>query len=461
MKTVIPDEILGSPRMFGIETEFFVIDHQGKIVNRAKEIIDSLKPKLTESEVTKEVGQAMLEHITFPHTSARASFGNFFEDFETVLHEMETKDLGLFCYGTYPGKNDGLPREDRRYKVKENILGKRQFPIATRCIGFHYHSSLPRKSFNEVIKFFFPDIAEDTQVRVINLFNLYVAIDPAVTVLMQSSPYYEGKLYGKDSRAILYRGDPMYGSMTSLYEKHPDFGVLNQYVSDFKQLTTKIKNRTSVWKELLRSQGADLNEFAKKDSAASVLDSSWKPIKISPHGTIEHRGADMNSFSRILGLSTGLKYASKHIQGSSVRVVHSEVGNREPFKEEEGILYIPTYEKVKYLEKASALHGLDDREVYKYAKRFVDFLERNIPKDQHSMLEVFRKSLDEKKTVSDEIIDFVKKRQGDFSHIEQETAQDYALGAFDRMYRDLSKTKRVCQHKSIIPQIEIIWPEFP
>ena len=79
--------------MFGIETEFFVIDNEGKVVNRAKEIIDTLKKKLTESEITKECGQAMLEHITFPHTSARASFGNFFEDFETLLHETERRDL--------------------------------------------------------------------------------------------------------------------------------------------------------------------------------------------------------------------------------------------------------------------------------------------------------------------------------------------------------------------------------
>jgi hypothetical protein len=458
---VLKETIFGSPRMFGIETEFFLIDNEGRITNKAHEIISKLENKFAESSLTKECGQAMLEHITFPHTSAKATFGSFFTDFETLLAELEANDLGIFYFGTYPGKNTGLVNEDRRYKIKEKILGKKQFSAATKCIGFHFHSTLPSKSFNDTIKFFFPDINEKVKLRVLDLFNFYIAMDPAITSLMQSSPYYESHLIGKDSRAMMYRGDPMYTTKASLYEKQPVFGTLNDYAHNFEELTNAIKERTMEWKMLLKNEDASMEDFTKRNALPSMLDSSWKPVKITTHGTIEQRGSDMNYFSRILGLSSALKYVAMHIQKSSVSVVPGDIGDKEPFKEEDGILFIPGFEKIKQLEKASATLGFEDKDVYMYAKKFIDFASTLIPGDERVMLKVFRNSLDEKKTVSDEIISFVKKKQGDYSVIAEETTRDFALRSYDRLYRDIMKTKKICEHGEHelfhLPKIERFW----
>ncbi|MEK6916765.1 MAG: hypothetical protein AABW92_03395, partial [Nanoarchaeota archaeon] len=93
---MLPKDIIGSPRMFGIETEFFVIDKDGKISDRADEIINATLKKFEYSSITKECGKAMIEHITFPHMSAKASFDSFFKDFETLLYELEKKELGIY-----------------------------------------------------------------------------------------------------------------------------------------------------------------------------------------------------------------------------------------------------------------------------------------------------------------------------------------------------------------------------
>jgi hypothetical protein len=207
------------------------------------------------------------------------------------------------------------------------------------------------------------------------------------------------------------------------------------------------------------------NKFAEssitKECGQAMLDSSWKPVKITTHGTIEQRGSDMNYFSRILGLSSALKYIAMHIQKSSVSVVPGDIGDKEPFKEEAGVLFVPSFERVKHLEKVSATRGFEDKEAYMYAKKFVDFALRLIPDDEQTMLRVFRNSLDEKKTVSDDIISYVKRKQGDVSVIDEETARDFALRSYDRLYRDIMKTKKICEHGEHelihLPKIERFW----
>ncbi|NTV23935.1 MAG: hypothetical protein HGA85_06220 [Nanoarchaeota archaeon] len=440
---MIYDQIIGSPRLFGIETEFFVIDSKGSVVDKADEVLSALKGKLTSSSLTKECGSAMLEHITFPHTSVKPSIENLLSDFEHLLIELERMDLGIFNLSTYPGKNKGTARKDRRYAIKENILGKQNFQVANRCIGFHFHYSLPRNSFNPNHRFFFMDISSNSKSRVLDLFNMYIAIDPAVTALMQSSPYYEGKRIGKDSRAIYYRGDHMPGS---LYEMQPEFGVLNEYCTDFDALLHKISERTAKWKYLLKKEGANLSEFAKDDAEISALDSSWKPVKITSHGTIEYRGSDMNSFEKILGLSFALKYTSRHIEKSSVSVLPSEIGTENPFREEDNVLHVPTFDKIKSLEGKSLFSGFESKEALYYSKRFLDYVEKQMPHDERMMLRPFRNAVEEKKTTSDEVIAYVKKRQGESEIIYDDTAKDFALMSHDRIFKDLLKSKSIAWH---------------
>jgi hypothetical protein len=439
----MPEDYPSLTRMFGIELEFFLIDKEGKISNQADHIIQNLKGELAETEIKQEGGHSMVELTSFPHISSYEVFGKFFHDLETFLYEVEVNDLGVYYYGTYPGKSGNVMRSDTRYSAKEKILGKEEFQTAGKCIGFHYHYTLPRNTFNPNICFFYPDIKSRQKEKVVSLYNLYVALDPAILCLMQSSPYFEGRHLGKDSRVIVYRGDPQLEFAKSLYSRQPEFGVLNEYASDFDALTKEILDRSNHWKELLKEHNLTYADFAKK--APSLLDSSWKPVKISPHGTIESRGSDMNSLSRVLALSRVLRTISKFVQDKQVEVVPSEIGNNEPFKLEDGQLFVPEFKEVSSMQKTAAYSGFENKNMINYCKSLLDLVKEITPVEKQAPLRPFLKMIDDEKTTSDRIIDMVKKMQGYSDIIEEETSTQIAISESERIFKDLVITRKMAE----------------
>ena len=438
------EEFPSITKMFGIELEFFLVDREGKLANKADSVIDSLKSRLSETDITKECGHSMIELVSFPHRSSKEIFSKYFKDFETILYELEVNDLGLFYYGTYPGKNTNEMREDKRYDVKKKILGEKNFPNAGKCIGFHYHYSLPRNSFNPNIKFLYPDLNDRRKEKILSLYNLYIALDPALTTLMQSSPYFEGKLMGKDARIIAYRGDKYFEYPDSLYLNQPEFGNLNDYASNYSEFISSITDRTKKWKELLAEQGSSLNDFAKKDGA-SLLDSSWKPVKISPHGTIEMRGPDVNSLHKVVALSTLMNHISKYVENNFIKIVPGIIGNNEPFKLEDKTLYVPDQANLLTLQRDAAIYGFESQRVLNYCKALIKLVKSLISIEMTAPLRIFSRQVEQEKTKSDEIIDYVKKKQGysDYKEISQDTTQEFALKTRDTIFKDLIITKKM------------------
>jgi hypothetical protein len=278
--------------------------------------------------------------------------------------------------------------------------------------------------------------------KIVSLFNLYVALDPIATTFMQSSPYFEGNLIGKDARAIAYRGDPIFNFPHSLYSKYPEFGTLNDYEDDFEKMTKKIMERTNKWKKLLKDNNLTYSEFMKDET--SILDSSWKPVKISPHATIENRSSDMNSLDKIFAMSNAMKYISRHVENNTITVVPSKTGDSEPFKLEDKTLYVPQMETLLELQKNSLIFGFEDRNVLHYCNSFLNLVS-SIPDIKKQYLQVFYRMINDEKTTSDEIIDFVKKKQGkdDFKTVKDSTAQELALELKEKLYKDLLLTKKL------------------
>ncbi len=438
-------------RLFGIELEFMLLDRQGEVSNTADQLIKDLKKKLHETTIAKECSQAWIEIVSFPHRSSKEVFSGFFKDFEKILYEADVNDLRLFYYGTYPGKNKGKLRSDARYESQRKIRGNERMSIASKCIGFHFHYSLPRNVLNKNILFFYPDLNSRKKRQVLNLHNSYVAIDPAITTFMQSSPYYEGKYYGKDARMMLYRDDRIFGLKNKYYSGYSQYKKLNNYHPSFKELADTIKKRAEDWKNILTEHETSFKDFTKKGRKPSLLDTCWKPVKISPHSTIESRGADMNSLNKIVAMSSIMKHFSKYIQREVKEVKPSSIGNEEPFTYEEGFLHVPQREYIDILQKSSAFNGFEDENVRMYCKSLLKFVKSITSVESMAPIRVFNKMLNEKKTTSDEIIDFVKKKQGkeNYKTIEQETARDLALKSSQDLYKDLIITKEMAKQNLI------------
>lgn len=430
-------------KMFGIELELFLVDRDGKICNDADKVISRLKNKLLDTEIKQECGKSMVEISSFPHISTAEVFGKFLTDYETMLYDIEKNELGLYHYGCYPGKNTTIVRESQRYSAKSSVFGIKEFTNESKCAGFHCHYTLPKNSFNELMNFFYFDIKNTSKNRILNLFNLYIALDPALTTFMQSSPYFESELYGKDSRIMAYRGDSSFKIPHAVYSRYPEFGTLNEYAHDFKTLIDRIVRRNEKLKILLKQNNYSFSDFIKKEH--SILDSTWKPVKISQHGTIECRGADMNSLSMVISASTIMKHISKYIENNSINVIPSDIGNDEPFKLEDKTLHIPEHKSVLKIQNKAAIYGILDEEVYNYCKSMLKLSKSIVSDGRKTFIEPFRRVIDERQTTSDIIIKYVKKKQGysNYRIITDETAQELTILFSERIFKDLFMARKI------------------
>src|SRR3989338_2605454 len=120
-------EIPSISKMMGIELEFFLVDQEGKVANRADDLISALKSKFSDLAIKPECSQAMIEVSSFPRLTSRNIFEDFFTSFEHLAYAAENMGLGLFPFGCYPGMNTGEPRDLPRYTVQQKILGRENF----------------------------------------------------------------------------------------------------------------------------------------------------------------------------------------------------------------------------------------------------------------------------------------------------------------------------------------------
>ncbi len=132
------------------------------------------------------------------------------------------------------------------------------------------------------------------------------------------------------------------------------------------------------------------------------------------------------------------KLLSKYVQDRSVKVVP----DGKSLLLEDDVLHVPDYRTLKHLESKSMSAGLEDSDVYRYAKSAVNLAGSLGPGEP---LKVFSDSLEERKTVSDRIIDYVKKKQGSADRIEQDTAMEFCYLSYERLFKDLTKTRKMCE----------------
>ena len=126
----------------------------------------------------------------------------------------------------------------------------------------------------------------------------------------------------------------------------------------------------------------------------------------------------------------------------------SEIGIKEPFKVEGDIIYIPPYPYVRNeLQKTSAYAGLDSDVIYTYCKRFLRFAASTMPHDRLSLIKPFQDMLNKKKTVSDEIIEYAKKKGYKRKEsITNKLAAQIALQHSERLLKEIVSTREMIKN---------------
>src|SRR3989339_43996 len=431
--------------LIGFEVELFTINNNGYIVDAADKLLKKAKADKNLA-VQKECASNMIEIASYPSENIQNTMDYLLSELEYLVSTAQEKYILLLPLGCYPGKFNPFMRNDRPYKIKESIFGKNKWKIAGKCIGFHCHYDLPRGIFDPQLRILKMLVRSKIKDSLVNSYNFLIAADPALTCFMQSSPFYQGKYMGKDSRIIMWRGGEALNNMSGLYANFEEFGGLPHYKITALDIMDLITTRYEKWKSYIKSLGLNIKVLSLY---GSILYTTWNPVRVSPHGTPEHRGMDMNHPIYIAGAGAIIKWVLKRLQEEYYAVVPSEIGIKEPFKVEGDTIYIPPYTYVQNeLQKLSAYKGLESDIVYDYCRRFLKLAESTMPKDRLKLIEPFKVMLSKRKTISDEIIDFAGKKGFKRSDkgISNRLAAEIALHHSERLLKEITSTENIIKN---------------
>ena len=388
----------------GLELEVQLLDNQGRISNESARLMKELRRKNSKIDATFEAAQNVIELRSLPKVKLKDSLPRLFDDLEKTLDAAERLGMKIYGLGTYPGKFRGKIRDDERYKVQEKIFGTNFALSTSHCAGFHYHYALPRGVFDNRRKFLKQQFNSRMQKSLIDSYNFLVAADPAVSCLMQSSPFVDGKYVAKDSRILLYRSPVDLGYEKNMYKVLPEFSELPPYVFTVSDLRDGLISMDMKWRETVKASG-----YGKK-LRKRILDFNWRVVKINKLGTVEYRGADMNHPKYFAGIAVLLKSVQRAIHQKYFEMRVSDAAIKTPFKVEGKTVLIPPLQYVKEkLQRASAYRGFDDKEIYNYTRRFFAFAKEFVIDDYRKLLKPLAQLISRKKTVSDVMVGRLRK----------------------------------------------------
>ena len=424
----------------GLEIEMFILDNQGKVVNKADELMKHTKKINKKCNIVKEMMTNIVEFGAFPSIKVQNTGTDLLNNLSNALEAAQKLDLRLYPLATYPGKFEPESRKDGHYGIKTKIWGEK-LGIEGRCTGFHFHYEMPKGVFNKRTRFIKEMVRSKNKEALLHSYNSLIAMDPVFTTFMQSSPYYQGRHYGKDSRAIWYRGGKKLKNTDGLFSNLQLLGGLQPYKQTCTDLIQTINMKHDKWIKLAKSVSPDedVNKYYP-----SKLIPMWNPVKLNPHGTLEYRGMDMNHPKYVLGACVLLKDMLKYIQREFIVVLPSDIGIDDPFKIEGNIMYVPPHSYVRNtLQYESVYKGYDSKLIRTYIKKFMKTASSlMLDKYQPTVDKLFQQIKREKST-SDIILKRTQKMgYGLTDELSQEDAAELALKSCKNMLKEIEETRK-------------------
>ncbi|MBR9698959.1 hypothetical protein GOV09_00695 [Candidatus Woesearchaeota archaeon] len=424
----------------GMEVEFFLLNHKGYAQKKADEFIALANKKHPELGMRPEAGKSMIELGSYPTVNVLDSFIDLMEKIKTSIELADKHNLVLYPLGTYPGKIKPEVTDKRWYLEQEKILGTENYLNATLCCGFHYHYTLPRGVFDQRKKF--PKESKNSKLSkaMIDSYNLAIAFDPATSVLLQSSPFAEGKYLAKDSRMLMYRGGKKLGYMKGKYSRYQGLGGLPPYKQTLGDLIFSLQGRQDKWKSLMHANKLEPSWLIKK---TNILRFTWNPVKINPLGTLELRGMDMNHPKYIMALASLMKFVFREIYRMNYIVVPSDIGKHEPFKVEGNIIHVPPHTYVRNtLQKEAAYRGLSSKTILSYVQRFYRFTKQFLNANYAPVVKPLADLLDKGESVSDQLLKKIKRKgYGRDDILPNAVAAEIAIKESENLLKEVDETE--------------------
>lgn len=426
--------------MVGFETEMLILEENGAVSSRADELIEKAANMKLKYPVHKDYTYNMIEISSIANVKVFKAAHGWLQTMKQLISMAKRNGIRFYPYGTYFGTHVPVSRTDRYYRMCEDILGPSKYTFSTgHVLGFHFHYCLPYGTFNRTTSGLRHLFKSKYKEQLLNIYNAIIAIDPAVTNFMESSPFVDGRFIAKDARLFLYRAmrtGKGKNSIKGLYYDNVIFGKLPRYCSAISDLIMLIEHRYNTWKELVEVHHPKYLDIV---DSRHPLQFNWGPLRINRVGTFEYRGLDMNLPSNMIGTSLLLKYLLHKIRKEELTVKPSDIGIREPFKIEGQVIHVPPHAYLSdVLQYKSALFGLQDDEVYRYTKGLTNLVLKEVPTQKDPGVAKIKRMLYERKTQSDEILGTIAKAGHSLSErLDEEFARELALQACDDFEKDI------------------------
>lgn len=421
--------------LVGIESEFFTVNKEGKLLNKADRIIDLLKNTKVAGFIQEEIGHSMLEINSKPEKNIGILAVNYLKQLKDVIKTAEKEEIFLLPLGCYPAKSKPRIRKRSWYKNQSAVLGKKNFHYVTKICGLHFHYTLPKGivGSEERIKSLQRSYAKDI---FLNQYNFMIAADPACITFAQSSPFVDGKHIAKDSRTLIYRDMSIKNGVHGLYSTHPILGGLPNYeftLEDLRHLASKRKN---LYLDILYEKGVPVKDAIFYPE----LKFMWGPLRVNKIGTLEYRGMDITLPGYVFAVAALLRTALRGIMELNLQVLPSDIGEKEPFKIEDQIVYLPPFSIVKSTEFLSTVYGFENSSVYSYCEAFFRFVSKISEGEEKEQFSFIKDMLKKKKTLSDEILGLVKKNGYSPDDVPDEFLQYVAVYYARLLEKDIDRT---------------------
>ena len=330
-------------RRVGLEQEFFLVDEDGVLSNRADEFLTRCREaavaagRVPES-YAPECAKSMVEVSTLPVYTLDELSREYLASLELALDAGRDLGLRLYPLATYPLGVEPSLRDEPHYQIQARAVGRERFANAGRCAGVHLHLEVAGDPIDARTGISYGS-TEAAREELLNLYNLATAFDAALIALTRSCPFYEGINDGLAARTALYRGDPELAPY-GLYARHGAVGGLLPYAGNAMELVEQQFARYHAWLETLDRAGIEHRLFFELGGGL-LQASSWNPVRLNAHGTVELRGIDSNYPETVLAISSLVSAAADRVRRESLSVLPRE--DLRVFEVAEGTLSVPSF----------------------------------------------------------------------------------------------------------------------
>ncbi len=357
----------------GLEQEFFLVDEDGVISERADEFLERCRELADEAGLdpesfAPECVKSLVEVSTPPAASLDELSAAYLDSVGTALRAAREVGLRLYPLATYPLPVTPAMREEPHYRIQSMTLGSEKFLHAGRCAGVHLHLEVEPETVDPRVGVAYGSSPE-AQRELLNVYNLATALDPAIIALTRACPFYEGRLTEIAARTAYYRGCPRLAPY-GLYGGLKAVGGLRPYAEDVAGLVASQFDRYSAWLSAMTRSGVEPRLFT--EAGNTMLDAAWNPVRLNAHGTVELRGIDGGYPAVILDVVTLISGAVRRVLDESLTV--RPTAGLTTFEVEGDELLVPGFEELGgLLFVEAATLGVESAEIVAYLDSIFEF----------------------------------------------------------------------------------------